>query len=120
MIHQLPSPPMSAAHRLPLMNGTKLSATYPRSYGREGTLFQAFGETFEIVKIVQLPLSYVANIFFIAEGYRSPAEFIEAWEDHYPGSGFRPGQIVYMHIFHRIVITKDGPKGERIRVEEAH
>ncbi len=98
----LPDIPISPVHRLALLNGTKLSITSLEKYGEEGTLFQAFGETFEIVKVVQCPLIWVASQFFKVEGFGSPDEFIEDWRQTYPDYIFEPEQTVYMHIVHKM------------------
>ena len=87
-----------------MLSGWKRCTTRTKKYGREGDIFEAFGQNFRLVSVYELPLSAVLA-FYNQEGFKSPEAFIACWERLHPRKKWQPDQKVWIHWFERI------PKG---------
>lgn len=94
--------PFKPYFREPLLNGTKIFTARTKRMGKYTDTFQAFGQTFTLVDITEMPLENVAD-FWESEGCKSREHFIEVWCEIHPIKGYDPKQMVYLHQFMKVV-----------------
>ncbi len=92
------------------IEGKKTCTSRTKVYGNIGDRFildcvagnQREQAMFELTKIEQLRLSYVADNLYQAEGCHSHDEFTGLWHAIHPRLGFRPLQRVFTHHFKQV------------------
>lgn len=86
-----------------MLTDIKTMTCRPRVMGRVDDRFRAFGAEFELTHVLRTTLLFVASDAWRQEGVESPAAFQVIWEDIHPRRGFDPEQVVYAHIFRRVM-----------------
>jgi hypothetical protein len=95
--------PFKPRFRFPLRTGRKTATSRTGFSGKVGDTFEAYGATFRVEEVSQLPLTTVANDHWREEGVESPEEFRDVWCEIHPRRGWDPDQVVK---FIRFKITK--------------
>jgi len=84
-------------------SGRKIATTRTKRYARKGEVFEDRGEIYRVTHVVKLPLGVVADYFFREEGFDDTEDFVEMWERIYPRKGFDPDQLVWLHLYIRLL-----------------
>lgn len=82
-----------------MLTGKKTMTSRTKRYGQEGDTFKAFGATFKIYHMGELPLHMIAAGYYLLEGCVSPADFEHVWWSLHPRKGFVDEQVVFCHFF---------------------
>ncbi len=101
---KLPQMALPERFRASVLDSTKLIASMPFRFGEVGSHFVAFDSEFVLIDVRESTLGLVTKCLYRAEGYAAEEDFIEGWARQYPDLGYRPEQVVYVHLF-----TKAGP-----------
>ncbi len=92
------TPEMAAAVRA----GHKICTSRTSRYGNVGDVLLSDAGSLRILRIMQLSLAHVARELYGAEGFGSPEAFIDTWKRIHPRAGWRPDQIVWVHVFEQV------------------
>ena len=87
-----------------MLDGTKTWTSRTRKYGHKGDTFDAFGATFEIVKVERRTLKDV-GYHFKEEGFSCWKDFYDCWVQIHRRKGWQLEQRVYVHVFKRLGVT---------------
>lgn len=85
-----------------LLNDDKIATSRNKCYGQPGDTFTIFGARFKILKVIKMPLDFVAGFFYKCEGFDTPQGFINIWQKIHPRTGYTPHHEVYLHLFYRL------------------
>lgn len=91
-----------------MLEGRKTATSRMRKYGNPGDLFSAFGATFRLNKITQMPLKDVTLEHFKEEGFRSPSAFYSIWRQIHP-KRYAIETLVWFHEF-KLVVNNENPR----------
>jgi hypothetical protein len=83
--------------RLKLMVKNATSRT--KKYGEPGDTFIVDGTEYMLELVIQLPLWFIAQELFRAEGAMNTIEFIDIWKSIHPLKGYVSTQVVWYHHF---------------------
>lgn len=93
-----------------LLNGRKWATSRTKPIGKEGDLFQAFGQRFIITSIKRWSLEEIARYAYFAEGFTSASAFRNIWKTIHHRRGWSGSQMVYYHEFQRLPDKPAHPK----------
>lgn len=84
-----------------IRSGRKCCTSRQEPHGQPGDIFRVLNGVFQIVDVIQVELAEIADLFFRLEGFDSPQEFRDFWEQvyHTPISGW---DMAYVHFFSRL------------------
>jgi len=85
----------------PMLSGEKTWTSRTKRYGKVDDTFDAFGETFKILKVECQPLIYVA-CHWKEEGCESFEDFVDLWRQIHPRKGYVPSWLVWLHVFKKV------------------
>lgn len=91
--------PFQQMWETPMLMGTKVCTSRTKRYGNRGDFFEVFGKIFVLRGVEELPLDWVANLLYKAEGVTDPGAFVGVWNTIHPNKGYVPKQRVYVHYF---------------------
>ena len=95
--------PFKSCWKGKMLSGRKTCTTRTKRYGREGDIFEAFGEKFVITNVINAyPLGLAIFLFAYEDGFESPDKMKKFWIKLHPRKGFDPQQEVWVHWFERI------------------
>jgi hypothetical protein len=93
--------PFKEQFREDMLAGKKTKTSRTKKYGSIGDTFKAFEATFIIVDQCEEELQFVAEHYYMDEGFNKPKEFIDIWKEIHPRKGWDPKQKVWVHEFMR-------------------
>lgn len=93
--------PFKPRFKAPLLGGTKVYTSRSKVMGREGDTFEAFGATFEIISVKDVPLFEVAALWK-EEGCTSREDFINVWNEIHPVRRYQDNDRTYLHHFKKL------------------
>lgn len=82
-----------------VLSGRKTATSRNRLYGLKDDYFMIGSRKFIITQSSVLPLEYIAENMYSAEGFNSPEDFIKKWKSIHPKAGFKPSALVWLHEF---------------------
>ena len=85
-----------------MLSGEKLALILPAKCAASGDVIEAFGAHFRVVDIVRTTLETACHLFYEWDGCSSAEVFHQLWTQDHPDTGYRPKQIVYVHVIRRI------------------
>ena len=85
--------------KLAILNGKKTCTSRNKRYGYIGDQFEIDGQKFVLTWVSHVYLDDVAHLKYQDEGFESPNQFIEVWNQIHPRKGFDPLQTVWLHEF---------------------
>lgn len=85
----------------PMISGIKILTTRTKRYGKAGDWFNAFGQTFVLIRVEQHPLGYSAG-HWKEEGCSSYDDFISVWKSIHPHRELDTGHMFWVHEFQNI------------------
>lgn len=88
-----------------LRNGTKTATTRSKKYGEPGEIVESPIGPLRILSVERKTLRDVRDNWWREEGVANPSQFEKVWADIHPGTGFRPNDMKWFHLFERL-----GPK----------
>lgn len=91
--------PFLPEHQDLILIHQKTATTRYKKYGSPGDDFNVKEQNFVLTKVYRMPLKSVADIYYKEEGFNNPEEFKRTWIQIHPFKGFKPDDMVYLHIF---------------------
>lgn len=79
--------------------GNKTCTSRNKRYGVIGDTFMVGGYVYVLKWISHVRLKTVAENHYRQEGFESPDEFIQVWNQIHPRKGYNPEQAVWLHEF---------------------
>jgi hypothetical protein len=86
----------------PLLTGVKTCTARTKYMGHPGDTFLAFGSTFEILSVAEVPLHVVAALWK-EEGCQSLQHFQQTWDRIHPVAKYNPYTKVKLHRFRKVI-----------------
>lgn len=99
--------PFNAWSKDKLKHYDKRATSRTKKYGDTGDYFTVDGVRYVLLFVTKLPLWFITFHLYEIEGAESPYEFMRIWGEIHPQRGYRDFDMVYLHVFAKIVGEED-------------
>jgi len=86
-----------------MLSGDKVSTWRTRKHGEPGDRFPAFGATFELTQVIELPYATLLAECFTMEGCESPGALRRVFRQLWHGKEPQPERIGWLHVFRKLI-----------------
>lgn len=95
-----------------LRDGTKVATTRSKRYGEAGDIVDSPVGPLRLLSVEKMALRTVRDNWWREEGVVSPGHFEKVWADIHPGTGFRPDDVKWLHLFELALGNLDDSDGQ--------
>lgn len=85
-----------------ILTDRKRATSRNKRYGDPGHIINTPAGPVRLLWVERVSLGFVAAEFFADEGFETPADFVEVWNEIHPRAGFDPEAKVWLHLFERV------------------